>query len=105
MNSVVYIYALEKCPYSEKALELLKEHDIFHKHINVTNKTKDKFKKLNNMNTFPQIFIIKQGGGKKIPKKIKIGDSESLMNLIQISHLMKFNDISSYKVKEFLDVY
>jgi len=103
--SIMVIYALEDCPYSDKALELLKEHDIYYKRIKVTPTTKQKFKQLNKMDTFPQLFIIKSGNNKKENKRIKIGGSDDLLHLIQISHLMKFNDISHYKVKEFLDIY
>ena len=105
MNSLIYIYTIDGCPYSRKALELLKEHEIIYKHIIVSKNNKDKIKKMNKMDTFPQIFIIKSGDSKKKSRRVKIGGSDILLFLIQISHIMKYNNISINKVREFLEIY
>ncbi len=94
---MIHIYSLEGCGYSQKALDLLKEHKLSHKIIEVTQQDKNKYKKMNKMETFPQIFIV---DGKK---KMKLGGSTDLLALIQISHLIKFNNISFNKAKKFYD--
>ena len=56
-------FILENCYFSEKALYRLNSLNI-KKHLKitkVTQQTKDRYKKENKMNTFPQIFI-KNGG-------------------------------------------
>ena len=108
MIDTVQIYSLEGCAYSRKAVCLLKEHEIHHKIIKVTQGNKQKYKVENNMDTFPQIFIIKKNFEKKngkALKKIKIGGAEDLLDLINISHIMKYNEISFYKLKQFYDLF
>lgn len=55
--------------------------------IKVNQKDKDKFKKKNNMNTFPQIFLV---NGKN---KIKIGGSDKLENILRI-----INEVKTYEI-------
>ena len=49
------IYSLEGCPYSMKSESLLKLYKP--KIVKVSQLEKEKYKKQNNMNTFPQIFL------------------------------------------------
>jgi glutaredoxin len=79
------IYSLEGCPYSIKSEAMLKlcKPEI----IKVSQYEKDKYKTLNKMDTFPQIFLIDD------TKKIKIGglnDTIDLLNQIyKINNLQK----------------
>jgi len=56
------IYSLEGCPYSMRSESLLKLYKP--KIVKVSQAEKDKYKKQNDMTTFPQIFLdnIKIGG-------------------------------------------
>ena len=68
------IFSLIGCPYSIKAEALLKLYKpIIHK---VDQNDKDKYKQENNMNTFPQIFLLND------QKKIKIGGYTDVKNLL-----------------------
>lgn len=64
------IYSLEGCPYSIKSESLLKLYNP--KIIKVSQAEKDKYKKQNGMNTFPQIFL----------DTIKIGGLDSVTELL-----------------------
>jgi glutaredoxin len=97
--SFVQIYSLDGCPFSVKAENLLKEHTIKHKVIRVSQESKEKYKIENKMKTFPQIFIIE----KKI--KTKIGGADTLLDFINISHILKYNDISLIKLKRFFKIF
>ena len=102
---MLLIYSLENCPYYRKAEDLVKEHEIPHKIIKITHTTKQKYKRINKMDTFPQIFIETKSGVKRDKKQIKLGGSQVLLHLIQISHLIRYNELSLYKVKEFMKEY
>jgi glutaredoxin len=59
-NYYIYAVLLKGCPYSNNALELLKNYKIKYIVKIVTSKNKEKFK-MENYNTFPQIFLKKEG--------------------------------------------
>ena len=68
------IYSLIGCPYSMKSEALLKLYNpIIHK---VEQNEKDKYKQQNNMNTFPQIFLLNNNN------KIKIGGYSDVKDLL-----------------------
>ena len=54
----IVLYVLKGCPYCNNALMLLKENNIKHKAILVEDKDKEKYKKLNKMNTLINDVII-----------------------------------------------
>jgi hypothetical protein len=51
------------------------------------------------MKTFPQIFIIEN------VSRTKIGGADTLLDFINISHILKYNDISLNKLKLFYKVF
>ena len=75
----IVLYVLKGCPYCNNALMLLKENNIKHKAIVVEDKDKEKYKKLNKMNTFPQIFINVNGDN-----YFKIGGNDDLVETMEI---------------------
>ena len=89
---MIEAYILEDCYFSQKALYRLNSMNIKSKlkiiHVKKDEKIKDKYKKLNNMNTFPQIFIL---NGKK---RHKIGGSSDLDNLERMIDEMKTYEFS-----------
>lgn len=97
--NIIEIYSLVGCNFSKKAEELLEEHEIPFKLIRVLYDSKEKYKKINKMDTFPQIFIITK------KSKIKIGGADMLLDFINISHILKYNDMSINKLKSFYDIF
>ena len=75
----IVLYVLKGCPYCNNALMLLKENNIKHKAIVVEDKDKEKYKKLNKMNTFPQIFINVNGDN-----YFKLGGNDDLVETMEI---------------------
>lgn len=73
----IQIYSLEECPYSMKAEELLIKYNNTEV-IKVKRINKEKVKKKNKMNTFPQIFFVKDN------KKIKIGGCDKITEILEI---------------------
>ena len=71
----LFIYSLVGCPWSLKGEQILKPYQA--NIIKVDQSEKDKFKKMNNMNTFPQIFL--ENDSKKL---IKIGGYTETMTLL-----------------------
>jgi len=69
------IYSLMGCPWSLKSEEILKPYKA--SVIKVDQSEKNKFKKMNNMNTFPQIFLLDDSN-----KSIKIGGYDDTMKLL-----------------------
>jgi glutaredoxin len=56
----LHIVYLENCPYSEAALDFIKSNNINHEIITVNHSSKSKYK-TEERQTFPQIFLKKQG--------------------------------------------
>lgn len=71
------VYSLENCPYSMKSEKLLEDKKN-KKIIKVKYSNKEKYKKKNKMNTFPQIFLNYKN------KKIKLGGCDNLENIMNI---------------------
>lgn len=72
---ILHIYSLVGCPYSMKACETLKLYKP--KIITVTHDEKEKYKKMNEMSTFPQIFLVIDD-----KHRIKIGGYNETINLL-----------------------
>ena len=85
----ICIYSLIGCYFSQKSELIMMDYKLGKKLkiIKVNQKDKDKFKKKNNMNTFPQIFLV---NGKN---KIKIGGSDKLENILRI-----INEVKTYEI-------
>ena len=75
----IILYVLKGCPYCDNALMLLKENNIKHKSILVEEKDIEKYKKINKMNTFPQIFINVDANN-----YFKIGGNDDLVETMEI---------------------
>ena len=73
----IQIYSLEGCPYSMKAEELLNKYNNIEV-IKVKRIDKEKIKQKNKMNTFPQIFLVKDN------KKIKIGGCDKITEILEL---------------------
>lgn len=80
MKEYLIGYILKGCPYSMMANELLKKN-LNNQLIYIDHSEKDKYKKLNNMSTFPQIFYIKND------KRINIGGYNDLSSLLDKNKL------------------
>ena len=74
------IYALKYCPYSERAVRIAQQLKLKAKVIWITHEDKNKYKKLNNMNTFPQIFYYSTLNAKT---PVKIGGCDDFEKLIK----------------------
>lgn len=73
------IYSLEGCRYSKASIDKLNKNKIKYELINVDWDSKDKYKNMNKMSTFPQIFYENKKG-----KRIKIGGDSDLKILLDI---------------------
>tara|TARA_Y200000002_G_C22487371_1_gene581474 strand:- start:170 stop:523 length:354 start_codon:yes stop_codon:yes gene_type:complete len=71
-------YCLENCFFSENAKLLLNNNNIEFDLINVKYENKDEYKKINKMNTFPQIFLETDN------ESIKIGGYDNFNRLVSI---------------------
>lgn len=86
---MINIYVIDGCPFCYKSKLLLKTLKIRFKEINVKENEKCKYKKMNKMNTFPQIFYVKNN------EKLKIGgfdELEFLISLVEIKKKFNFNN-------------
>ena len=93
----IEIFSLEGCGYSMAAEQLLKEHDIPFNRISVSQETKEHHKKINEMNTFPQIFL-----NKSKKNRSKIGGFTELEAYIQIIKILCKLDIQKQETVEHL---
>lgn len=81
---MIYIYSLVGCPYSEASEDLVKKIKVPHNIIKVkTQIEKDKYKKLHNMQTFPQIFFKNSRGN-----MVKIGGYQEFKNVVEFCKSM-----------------
>jgi glutaredoxin len=85
----IVLYVLKGCPYCNNALILLKENNIKHKAIVVEDKDKEKYKKLNKMDTFPQIFINVNANN-----YFKIGGFNDLVETMEIVKTIMNSNVS-----------
>jgi len=80
---MIHLYIINGCPFCHKAELLLKSLKLRTNRITVEISDKYKYKKRNKMNTFPQIFYIKD------KKEYKIGGLDELEYLISIVEIKK----------------
>jgi len=85
----IILYVLKGCPYCDNALMLLKENNIKHKSILVEGKDIEKYKKINKMNTFPQIFINVDANN-----YFKIGGNDDLVETMEIVKTIMNSNVS-----------
>jgi glutaredoxin len=88
---MIILYILKTCPYCLNSIKLLKENNIKYKEIIVENteEAKNFYKKQNNMNSFPQIFM-------KIDKDnyMKIGGNDNLIEILNQCNNIKESNVS-----------
>lgn len=85
----IILYVLKGCPYCDNALMLLKQNNIKHKAIVVEGKDIEKYKKINKMNTYPQIFININGDN-----YFKIGGNDDLVETMEIVKTIMNSNVS-----------
>lgn len=85
MSDYIEIYSLDGCGYSFMAENSLINNKINHKVIKVSWSESSKYKKQNDMRTFPQIFYVNKG------KRVKIGGSNDLEYLLNFNKELKEN--------------
>ena len=95
----LFIYSLVGCGYSKEAVKLLTPYkpDI----ITVSQEEKDKYKKMNKMDTFPQIFILDNNSN-----NIKIGgyyDNIELLAKIFKNEKLSYNKEESESLIKFFN--
>jgi glutaredoxin len=95
-NYYIYTVLLEGCPYSNKAIDLLKKNNINHQVKIVTYENKEKFK-MENYSTYPQIFLKKEAS----TDSLFLGGYSDLENFINTFKDNKYdeNNISQFKNK------
>ena len=77
---MLYVYSLFGCPFSEAAEDLARDTKVPLKIIKVnTQREKDKYKRENNMETFPQILFKNSRG-----KMVKIGGYEEFRSIVEM---------------------
>lgn len=97
----ILIYSLIGCPYSQKAVKILKAYGIKHTIIRIKNNDKkEEIKKELKVDTFPQIYIQKDNKSNK-QRNISIGGCSDLENYIDILHFIKENGMTLTKLSEF----
>ena len=87
---MIILYVLEGCPYCNNSISILEKYKLKYKVITVENNTESKnyYKKLHGMQTFPQIFI---QSDKNI---IKIGGNDDLVETFEICNYIKKSNVS-----------
>ena len=97
---MIIAYILKDCYYSNCANDLLKKQKINFKKIDVPQDEtiKNKLKKLNKMNTFPQIMYQKNNTS----KIEKIGGYDDLVVYIDIKNSVKQKKLNKHFLEEIL---
>ena len=90
----LYIYSLIGCPYSIKSESLLDPYKP--QIIKVEQNEKNKYKKMNNMDTFPQIFLVNE----ESEVRIKIGGLDNTVELLNNIFNKKSIDYSTEDSKQ-----
>lgn len=99
------IYTIENCPYCMNTLMTLEKYRLPYHQINVTEDEKDYYKKVNDMPSFPQIFLINESSNSNrrkikvkkqnkvsaaaIPVKSKIGSDQDFQVLVRFAVELK----------------
>jgi len=89
----LYIITLENCPYSIAALDLLNSLNIKYKHL-IVNQTNKKKYKTEEINTFPQIYLLKNG------TKLLLGGYSDLDEFINLFIKQKYNNKTILKFQQ-----
>jgi glutaredoxin len=89
MSEYILGYILKGCPYSMMANEILKNNPK-NQLVYVDYNEKNKYKQLNNMKTFPQIFYVKNN------IKYKIGGYDDLSSLLNKQKLADRKELHKY---------
>lgn len=82
------VYSLEGCLYSAKAVQLLKKQKTLNEIILVKRSEADKWKRINKMDTFPQIFTTvtwQDDRGKIKTERLLIGGYQELAKSFETS--------------------
>jgi len=97
---MITAYILQDCYYSSMAENLLKKNKLKFSKISVPQDEtiKNKIKKKNKMDTFPQIFYQET----KRSKICKIGGYDDLTNYIEIKNIIKENRLNKNFLKSFI---
>ncbi len=76
------IYTIDNCPYCMNTLMTLDKYRLPYHQVNVTEEEKEYYKKLNNMPSFPQIFLVMKNkdGNASNQRKTKKGKAKVLTN-------------------------
>ena len=85
----IILYILKGCSYCDNALMLLKQNNIKYKAILVEGKDIEKYKKINKMNTYPQIFINIDAN-----YYFKIGGNDDLVETMEIVKTIMNSNVS-----------
>jgi glutaredoxin len=92
---MIILYVLSHCPYCNNSLQLLRDNNIKHKTIIVNNTEEEKtfYKKQNEMNTFPQIFV-------QIDKDnfLKLGGYDNLVEVLNQCNNIKNSSVSIHSI-------
>lgn len=83
----LYIYSLDGCPYSMKAEKLLRKCNPKIIKVAQSKSEKDYYNNINDMLTYPQIFLMDE----KSNKKVKIGGYDNVKELL--SKIFKNNSL------------
>lgn len=83
---------LDGCPYCEKLKELLTKYNIPTEYIETTFENKDTFKIKYNIETFPQVYLIKN----KNDTGIALGGYTDVQNIIDRIKINNYDKIKKY---------
>ncbi len=99
MSQTLEVYSLQGCPYSIRAEKRLQKYSKVVKVISVPRdeKIKNKYKKMNKMSTFPQIYLV---DGKK---RVKIGGYSSIEKILDVYEKLEEDFEKNKKVQQELN--
>ena len=83
---------LDGCPYCEKLKELLTKYNIPTEYIETTFENKEKFKIKYNIETFPQVYLIKN----KDDKGIALGGYTDVQDIVDQIKTNNYDKIKEY---------
>ena len=83
---MIEFYGINGCIYCKMAMQLLDENGIQYRYILVTQDTHQYYKKINEMETYPQLFLLlaERDDYTNMPKRLKIGGYQDLHQLLSI---------------------
>jgi glutaredoxin len=125
MTGIFHLYTIKGCPFCENATELLDSYDLTYIKYEIKDSDKVAFKKINNVNSFPQVFYEKDNnsninkknkkivikGKKRIKKSLKIetnmvliGGFADLQSFVNIVNIIRQNNMSEEGIMIIPDV-